>query len=94
MSWKNGDKLLRRTDVKITLWYVLTFLISGLIISAFLYWGLEHQLLKDIDRFILDETNELAELILQNPTDQDLFRRYEEEGIVQKILSLLLSGSG
>ena len=84
MSWKNGDKLLRRTDVKLTLWYVITFLISGLIISAFLYWGLEHQLLKDIDRFILDETNELAELILQDPTNQDLFRGYEEEGIARR----------
>lgn len=79
MSWKSGTKLLRRTDVKMTLWYVLTFLVSVLIISAFLYLSLERQLLKDIDRFILDETNALAELILQNPKGQDLLKTFEEE---------------
>lgn len=87
MSWKSGANLLRRTDVKMTLWYVFTFLISGLIISVLLYWGLEHQLLKDIDRFILDETNELAELIRQNPmdrVDRERLRKYEEEAIARR----------
>jgi len=50
-----------------------------LIISAFLYLSLERQLLKDIDRFILDETNALAELILQKPKGQDLLKTFEEE---------------
>ena len=84
MSWKSGTDLLRRTDVKMTLWYVFTVLISGLIISVLLYGGLEHQLLKDIDRFILDETNELAELILKNPTDREQFKRFEEEAIARR----------
>ena len=84
MSWNSGTKLLRRTDVKITLWYVFTFLISVLIISVLLYLVMEHQLLKDIDRFILDETNELAELILQNPKGEDMFRKFDEEMIVRR----------
>jgi heavy metal sensor kinase len=84
MSWKSRTKLLRRTDLKITLWYVFTFLLSILIIGAFLYLGLERQLLKDIDRFILDETNELAELILQNPKGQDLLRTFDEEVVVRR----------
>ena len=84
MSWNSGTKLLRRTDVKITLWYVFAFLVSVLIISALLYLVMEHQLLKDIDRFILDETNELAELILQNPKGEDLFRKFDEEKIVRR----------
>ena len=85
MSWKSGrTNLLRRTDVKMTLWYVFTFLVSGVIISVLLYWGLEHQLLKDIDRFILDETNELAELILRYPMDREHFGRFEEEAIARR----------
>ncbi len=84
MSWKSRTKLLRRTDVKITLWYVFSFLVSVLIIGVLLYLVMENQLLKDIDRFILDETNELAELILQNPKGQDLFRKFEEEATVRR----------
>jgi heavy metal sensor kinase len=84
MSWNSGTKLLRRTDVKITLWYVFTFLVSVLIISVLLYLVMEHQLLKDIDRFILDETNELADLILQDPEGQDLLRRFEKEAVTRR----------
>ncbi len=84
MSWKSRAKLLRRTDVKMTLWYVFTFLASVLIISVLLYFVMEHQLLKDIDRFILDETNELAELVLKNPTDEAVFRKFEEDAVVRR----------
>jgi heavy metal sensor kinase len=79
MSWKSGNKVLRRTDVKMTLWYVFTFLISVLIVSLVLYLVMERQLLNDIDRFILDETNELAEVVLRNPRDPGVFGRFEEE---------------
>ena len=84
MSWKSGTELLRRTDVKITLWYVFTFLASGLIIGILLYLVMEHQLLREIDRFILDETNQLAEIVLKNPEDQELLRRYERETMARR----------
>ena len=69
MFLKNAAKFRRRTDVKMTLWYILTFLMSALMICGFLYLRLKHQLLKEIDRFLLDETNEMERLILQNPTN-------------------------
>ena len=50
-----------------TLWYVLTFLISALVICSFLYLGLKHQLLKEIDRFLIDETNEMERVLSQSP---------------------------
>jgi len=84
MSWKSGTKLLRRTDVKMTLWYVFTFLISALIIGVFLYVGLERQLLKEVDRFILDETNELGEILRKTSVDPDLFQNFENEAATRK----------
>lgn len=46
-----------------TLWYVLTFLVSGLIVCGFLYFRMRHQLVKEIDRFLLDETRELGTVL-------------------------------
>jgi heavy metal sensor kinase len=83
MSWKSGNRLLRRTDVKMTLWYVLTFLSSALIISVVLYWVMEQQLLKDLDRFILDEAKELADLVLQDPQGREPLRKFEEDLITR-----------
>ncbi|OGP93282.1 MAG: hypothetical protein A2156_07090 [Deltaproteobacteria bacterium RBG_16_48_10] len=84
MSWKKGTKLLRRTDVKMTFWYVFTFLVSVLIIGIFLYVGLERQLLKEVDRFILDETHELGEILRKASADPNLFQRFEEEAVTRK----------
>ena len=51
MSWKIGAKFYRRTDIKMTLWYIITFSISVLIISGIMYLRLKHQLIKEVDRF-------------------------------------------
>ena len=77
MSLKIGGKFLRRTDVKLTLWYILTFLLSGLIICGFLYFRLRHQLIKEVDRFILDEIKELGEILTKNPYDKNVLRNFE-----------------
>lgn len=77
MSWKIGSKYYRRTDVKLTLWYILTFLLSALIICGFLYYRLRHQLIKDVDRFILDEIKELGEILAQNPYDKNVLKNFE-----------------
>ena len=71
-----------------TLWYVFTFLLSVLIVSLVLYLVMERQLLNDIDRFILDETNELAEAHPQESEGSGSFERFEEEVDRKKILSL------
>ncbi|HSB06606.1 MAG TPA: heavy metal sensor histidine kinase [Thermodesulfobacteriota bacterium] len=84
MSWKNGTRLLRRTDVKMTVWYVFTFLVSVGIIGVFLYVGLERQLLKEVDRFILDETNELGKILRKASADPTLFQEFENEAAARR----------
>ncbi|OGP95029.1 MAG: hypothetical protein A2157_04695 [Deltaproteobacteria bacterium RBG_16_47_11] len=77
MSWRIGGKFYRRTDVKMTLWYIFTFLVSALIICVFLYLRLKHQLLKEIDQFLLDETKELSEVLLPTPKEVEVIRNFE-----------------
>jgi heavy metal sensor kinase len=77
MSLKNGTKFYRRTDVKITLWYIFTFFISVLIIFGFLYLRLKHQLIKEVDRILHDEANELSEILAQRPNSTEGLKRYE-----------------
>ena len=63
MSLKIVGKFYRRTDFKMTLWYVLTFLVSALVICSFLYIRLKHQLFKEIDQFLFDETKEIERVL-------------------------------
>lgn len=84
MSWKIGGKFYRRTDFKMTLWYVFTFLISALIICTFLYLGLRHRLLKEIDQFLLDETKEMEKVLSQEPQETKFLMRFEDEAMRRK----------
>jgi len=77
MSLKNGTKFYRRTDVKMTLWYIFTFFISVLIIFGFLYLRLKHQLIKEVDRIIDDEANELSEILVQDLKGMDVLGDFE-----------------
>ena len=84
MSWKIGGKFYRRTDFKMTLWYVFTFLISALFICTFLYLGLRHQLLKEIDQFLLDETKEMERVLSREPKETYFLMRFEDEVMARK----------
>jgi heavy metal sensor kinase len=84
MSWKIGAKLYRRTDIKMTLWYILTFSVSALMICTFLYLGLRHQLLKEIDQFLLDETKEMERVLSQEPKETHFLMRFEDEVMTRK----------
>jgi heavy metal sensor kinase len=84
MSWKIGGKFYRRTDVKMTLWYIFTFLVSALIICVFLYLGLEHQLLKEIDQFLLDETKEMEKVLSREPKETYFLMRFEDEVMARR----------
>ncbi|MGB9630267.1 MAG: hypothetical protein ACPL6D_16555, partial [Thermodesulfobacteriota bacterium] len=84
MSWKIGGKFFRRTDVKLTLWYIFTFLISALIICGFLYLRLRHQLIKEIDQFLLDETIEMEKVLSKDPKEIQFLMRFEDEVMVRK----------
>jgi heavy metal sensor kinase len=77
MSLKNGTKFHHRTDVKLTLWYILTFFLSVLVIFGFLYLRLKHQLIKEIDRILHDEVKELSEILSQDLKGFQLLRDFE-----------------
>jgi heavy metal sensor kinase len=79
MSLKIRGKFLRRTDVKLTVLYVLTFFLSTLIICGFLYFRLKHQLVKEVDRLLLDETDELFEVFIQDPKRDVPLKNFEME---------------
>jgi heavy metal sensor kinase len=84
MSWKIGGKFYRRTDFKMTLWYVFTFLTSALVICTFFYLRLGHQLLKEIDQFLLDETKEMEKVLSREPKETYFLMRFEDEVMARK----------
>jgi len=71
-----------------TLWYVLTFLISALIICTFLYLGLRYRLLKEIDQFVLDETREMERVLSREPKETYFLMRFEDEMMARKYYPL------
>ncbi len=77
MSLKIGGRFLQRTDVKLTGLYVLTFSLSSLIICGFLYFRLKHQLIKGVDRFLLDEINELSEVLSKDMKEKESLKSFE-----------------
>ena len=77
MSSKIGAKFYRRTDVKVTLWYVLTFLVSALIICGFLYYRLQSQLIREVDRFLLDESKEISGALSRNGDEEEILGNVE-----------------
>jgi len=84
MSLKIGAKFFRRTDVKMTLWYILTFLTSALMICTFFYFRLGHQLLKEIDQFLLDETKEMEKVLSQEPKETNYLMEFEDDVMMRK----------
>jgi len=84
MSSKTGTKFYHRTDVKLTSWYILTFFLSVLIIFGFLYLRLKHQLIKEIDRVLHDEVNELSEMLSQHVEETQALKDFEA-GVAARI---------
>ena len=60
-----------------TLLYILTFFLSALIICGFLYLRLNHQLIKEVDRLLLDETDELSHVLSQSPGGVEGLKNFE-----------------
>jgi len=98
MSLKKGTKFYRRTDFKITLWYVFTFVVTTLVIFSFMYMRFRHHLIKEIDRLLEDESREFASEILENRMDvNEAMRDYEEDVSVREsnpIHARVLSADG
>ena len=74
---KTGTNFCHRTDVKLTFWYILTFFLSVLVIFGFLYFRLKHQLIKEVDRILRDEANELSGLVVQGLKERDVLIAFE-----------------
>ena len=77
MSLKTGTKRFHRTDVKLTLWYILTFFLSFFMIFGFLHFRLKHQLLKEVDRNLSDEANKLSGFLFQGLRGIDALKTFE-----------------
>src|SRR4030042_849066 len=84
MSSKIGGKFYRRTDFKMTLWYFFTFLISSLLICGFLYLRLKHQLIKEVDQFLLDETKEMERVLSEESKETYSLMRFEDDVMTRK----------
>jgi len=59
MSSKKPIKFYKRLDFKLTIFNTIAFLLMAICICTFLYFRLEHNLLKEIDRLLADEAREL-----------------------------------
>lgn len=96
MFSENRAKFCRRTDVKLTFWYVLTFFVSGLVVCGFLYFRLRHQLIKEIDRFLLDETKELGTVLTRIPKGDALkdFEKHVEVRTLYPVYFRILDENG
>ena len=67
-----------------TLWYIVTFLVSALVVCMVLYLGLSYRLLKEIDQFLLDETKEMERVLSKEPKETYFLVRFEDEVMVRK----------
>ncbi|MGA2514913.1 MAG: ATP-binding protein [Thermodesulfobacteriota bacterium] len=84
MSWKIGGRFYRRTDFKMTLWYVLTFSGSAIVVCLILYVGLRYRLLREVDQFLLDETTEMERVLSKEPKETYFLMRFEDEVMTRK----------
>ena len=85
MSSREGTKFYKRTDFKMTLWYVLTFVVTTLIIFSFMYIRLKHHLIKELDKFLEDESRVFASEISENRMDiKKAMADYEEDIFARK----------
>ncbi len=79
MSSKGRIKFYKRLDVRMALWYTVTFLTMIILIFGFLDYRFRRNLLKQIDRMLADEVKEIINVIRNNPeTLNDELREYEK----------------
>jgi len=84
MSLKGKIKFYRRLDVRMAFWYTITFLTTILIIFGFLDYRFQHNLLKEIDRMLIDETHEIINQILKHPLSIKEKLKSQEEIVAKR----------
>jgi heavy metal sensor kinase len=67
-----------------TLWYIFTFLISVVVVFGFLYLRLGHQLIKEVDQFLLDETEEMERVLSRESEETYFLMRFEDDVMSRK----------
>jgi len=67
MSFKGKIRFYKSIDIKLTAWYTLTFLTIIVLVFGFLDYRLGHNLLKEIDRMLVDEVQEIINRALKFP---------------------------
>lgn len=84
MSSKNKVSVYRRIDVRLTIWYLLTFLSIIIALFGFLDYRLGRKLIREIDRILVDEAHEIITVILDEP-DNVLHQLAElEQGLANR----------
>ena len=79
MYSKKRIKFYKRLDVRMAVWYTITFLTVITLIFGFLDYRLRRNLLKEIDRMLVDEAKEAIRVILKNPEKlNDQLKEYEK----------------
>ena len=66
MSSKGRIKFYKRLDVRMALWYTVTFLTMIILIFGFLDYRFRRNLLKEIDRMLADEAEEIIKEGIKN----------------------------
>ncbi len=72
-------KFFNRFDVRLTLSYTFALFLLSLALSSFYYYRLEHNLYKQIDRMLTDETNELIKEIKEGSHIVNGCKRFAED---------------
>ena len=69
MSLKTKNSYWTRLDVKLTIYYTSVLLILSIMLCSFFFYRLSHNLLKQIDKILKDESYEFLNLAQQNNFD-------------------------
>ena len=79
MFSKEKIRFYNRIDIKLTIWHTLTLLTIITIVFGFLDYRLRHNILKGIDRMLVDEAHEIINEALEDPTNMtDQLKEFEE----------------
>ena len=69
MSLKTKNSYWTRLDVKLTIYYTSVLLVLSIMLCSFFFYRLSHNLLKQIDKILKDESYEFLNLAQQNNFD-------------------------
>ncbi|MDY6863663.1 MAG: heavy metal sensor histidine kinase [Thermodesulfobacteriota bacterium] len=67
MSSKGKIKFYNRIDVRLTIWYIFTFFVLTGMLFGFLDYRLRNNILKEIDRMLIDEAREIVNMTVEYP---------------------------